>query len=99
GPWQAAARCAWCRACPCNTVCFMAESEPGGEIAPNELRAAQDDRGRVLEMVRVSAGDGRLTAEELDERLEQAMTARTFGELARLVGDLAAAGGAGSPGE
>ena len=54
----------------------MAESEPGGEIARSELRASHDDRDRVVEMLRVSAGDGRLTAEELDERLEQAMTAR-----------------------
>ena len=63
----------------------MAESEPGGEVARNELRASHDDRDRVVELLRVSAGDGRLTAEELDERLEQAMTARTYGELARLV--------------
>jgi hypothetical protein len=48
-------------------------------------------------MLRVSAGDGRLTAEELDERLEQAMTARTYGELARLVADLPATGSAVSP--
>ena len=60
----------------------MAESEPGGEIARSELRASHDDRDRVVELLRVSAGDGRLTAEELDERLEQAMTARTYGELA-----------------
>jgi hypothetical protein len=70
----------------------MAESEPGGEIARNELRASHDDRDRVVELLRVSAGDGRLTAEELDERLEQAMTARTYGELARLVADLPAQG-------
>ena len=70
----------------------MAESEPGGEIARSELRASHDDRDRVVELLRVSAGDGRLTAEELDERLEQAMTARTYGELARLVADLPAAG-------
>lgn len=75
----------------------MAESEPGGEIARNELRASHDDRDRVVEMLRVSAGDGRLTAEELDERLEQAMTARTYGELARLVADLPAVGSALSP--
>ena len=72
----------------------MAESEPGGEIARNELRASHDDRDRVVELLRVSAGDGRLTAEELDERLEQAMTARTYGELARLVADLPAVGSA-----
>jgi len=70
----------------------MAESEPGGEIARSELRASYDDRDRVVELLRVSAGDGRLTAEELDERLERAMTARTYGELARLVADLPAAG-------
>jgi Domain of unknown function (DUF1707) len=75
----------------------MAESEPGGEIARSELRASHDDRDRVVEMLRVSAGDGRLTAEELDERLEQAMTARTYGELARLVADLPAVGSALSP--
>src|SRR5207248_4138080 len=75
----------------------MAESEPGGEIARSELRASHDDRDRVVELLRVSAGDGRLTAEELDERLEQAMSARTYGELARLVADLPAAGAAVSP--
>ena len=75
----------------------MAQSEPGGEIARSELRASHDDRDRVVEMLRVSAGDGRLTAEELDERLEQAMTARTYGELARLVADLPATGSAVSP--
>ena len=70
----------------------MADSEPGGEVARNELRASHDDRDRVVEMLRVSAGDGRLTADELDERLELAMTARTYGELAKLVADLPAAG-------
>ena len=75
----------------------MAESEPGAEIARSELRASHDDRDRVVELLRVSAGDGRLTAEELDERLEQAMTARTYGELAKLVADLPAQGGVVSP--
>jgi len=75
----------------------MAESEPGGEIARSELRASHEDRDRVVELLRVSAGDGRLTSEELDERLEQAMTARTYGELGRLVADLPAAGSAVSP--
>jgi hypothetical protein len=76
----------------------MADSEPGGEVARSELRASHDDRDRVVELLRVAAGDGRLTAEELDERLELAMTARTYGELARLVSDLPAAGSApGAP--
>ena len=74
----------------------MADSEPGSELARNELRASHDDRDRVVEMLRISAGDGRLTAEELDERLELAMTARTYGELATLVSDLPEAGSVGS---
>ena len=70
----------------------MTDSEPGNEVARSELRASHEDRDRVVEMLRVSAGDGRLTAEELDERLERAMTARTYGELAELVADLPASG-------
>jgi hypothetical protein len=70
----------------------MADSEPGREVARSELRASYEDRDRVVELLRVSAGDGRLTADELDERLELAMTARTYGELAKLVADLPASG-------
>jgi hypothetical protein len=75
----------------------MTDSEPGHEVARSELRASHDDRDRVVELLRVSAGDGRLTAEELDERLELAMTARTYGELAKLVTDLPAAGSVTGP--
>jgi hypothetical protein len=58
---------------------------------PAELRASHTDRDRVVELLRIAAGDGRLTAEELDERLEAALTARTFSELAVLTTDLPAA--------
>jgi Domain of unknown function (DUF1707) len=75
----------------------MADSEPGHEVARSQLRASHEDRDRVVELLRVSAGDGRLTADELDERLELAMTARTYGELAKLVSDLPAAGSAAAP--
>ena len=74
----------------------MTDSEPGHEVARSELRASHEDRDRVVELLRVSAGDGRLTADELDERLELALTARTYGELARLVADLPAARSAAS---
>jgi hypothetical protein len=74
----------------------MADSEPGREVERSELRASHEDRDRVVELLRVSAGDGRLTPEELDERLEVAMTARTYGELAKLVADLPAAGSVAS---
>jgi hypothetical protein len=55
-----------------------------------ELRASHADRDRIAEQLRVAAGDGRLTMEELDERLEKALSARTGSELALLVTDLPA---------
>ena len=77
------------------------EAAAGGELAARrepvpqgKLRASHQDRDRVVEILRVAAGDGRLSSDELDERLEAALTARTFGELAALTTDLPAAGGA-----
>jgi hypothetical protein len=55
-----------------------------------DLRASHDDRDRAVETLRIAAGDGRLSAEELDTRLEAALSARTLGELAELVADLPA---------
>ena len=72
--------------------------ERGNEAVPaTEIRASHEDRDRVVELLRVSAGDGRLTAEELDQRLDVALTARTHGELAALVADLPAAPGSAVP--
>ncbi|HEX6522655.1 MAG TPA: DUF1707 domain-containing protein [Streptosporangiaceae bacterium] len=64
----------------------------GGEITRSQLRASHEDRDRVVEQLRVAAGDGRLTATELDQRLELALSARTYGELAKLIADLPTAG-------
>jgi Domain of unknown function (DUF1707) len=66
-----------------------------GELAPDHrnLRVSHEDRDQVAEQLRVAAGDGRLTADELDERLETALTARTYGELEVLLADLPAAAG------
>jgi hypothetical protein len=64
------------------------------EVAsPGDVRASHEDRDRVVELLRVAAGDGRLTADELDARLEVALVARTWGELAALTTDLPAAPG------
>ncbi|MFF7186056.1 DUF1707 domain-containing protein [Streptomyces sp. NPDC008222] len=46
------------------------------------------DRDQAVEILQVAAGDGRLTAAELDERVEAALTARTASDLAVLVADL-----------
>jgi hypothetical protein len=68
----------------------MAEQGKPGELARSGMRASHEDRDRTVEMLRVAAGDGRLTADELEERLEAALTAKTYGELATLVADLPA---------
>jgi len=62
----------------------------GDQVVLSQLRASHRDRDRVVEVLRVAAGDGRLTAEELDQRLEAALTASTYGELAALTTDLPA---------
>jgi Domain of unknown function (DUF1707) len=63
--------------------------EPGAEP---ELRASHADRDRIAEILSAAAGDGRLTAAELDERLEAALSARTGSELAALTADLPLSG-------
>lgn len=77
-----------------------------GEISPSagagpdarpELRASHEDRDRAVEILRVAAGDGRLTAAELDDLIEAALTARTRGELAGLTADLPAVPGQAEP--
>ncbi|MFI6805236.1 DUF1707 domain-containing protein [Streptomyces luteogriseus] len=61
-----------------------------------EVRASHADRDRAVDVLRVAAGDGRLTLEELEERLETALCARTVGELAELTVDLPAVAGPAS---
>jgi hypothetical protein len=54
------------------------------------LRASDADREQIAERLRQAAVEGRLLAEELDERLGAALTARTYGELDAIVSDLPA---------
>lgn len=63
-------------------------ARPAGQLASHA------DRDRVVEVLRTAAGDGRLTADELDQRLEAALTARTVAELEPLLADLTAAAAA-----
>ncbi|MFD0507537.1 DUF1707 domain-containing protein [Streptomyces chiangmaiensis] len=65
--------------------------EFAGSGASLQLRASHADRDRVVDVLRIAAGDGRLTSDELDERLEAALSARTMGELSVLTADLPAA--------
>jgi len=52
------------------------------------LRASDEDREQVAERLRKAATEGRLLAEEFEQRLASALRARTYGELDLLVADL-----------
>ena len=65
---------------------MSADSPASG--GPPEVRASDADRDRVLDLLRTAVGDGRLTADEFEERMEAALSARTLGELAVLTADL-----------
>lgn len=55
---------------------------------PARLRASHEDRERVAAVIREQWQAGRLTDEELEERLGRALSARTLGNLRSLVHDL-----------
>src|ERR1700744_5611056 len=59
----------------------MTENQP-------EVRASNQDRDDAVKILRAAAGEGRLTADELNERTEAAQSARTRGELGALMRDL-----------
>ena len=52
------------------------------------MRAADADRDRVAELLNTAYVEGRLTKDEYDARLESALSARTHGDLDRVVIDL-----------
>ena len=53
-----------------------------------ELRIGDAERHDVTEILRRAAGEGRITLDELDERLEAAYAARTYADLVPLTADL-----------
>jgi hypothetical protein len=61
------------------------------------LRASDADRERVADVLRQAAGDGRLTMEELDERLDAVYAAKTYAELEPITRDLPASGHVPAP--
>ena len=67
------------------TRAFAASGEPG------TMRAADADRDRVVEFLNTAYSEGRLSKDEHDGRLENALSARTYADLDQLVTDLPAA--------
>lgn len=56
---------------------------------PDHLLASDEDRARVAEVLDAAYADGRLDLAEHQERMDRALAARTFGDLAPLTTDLA----------
>lgn len=75
----------------------MSQPTPWEPAAPLDQRVSDEDRDRICDVLRIAAGDGRLTLAELDERLEACYAARTYADLAALVGDLPGQALAGLP--
>jgi uncharacterized membrane protein len=54
----------------------------------DRMRISDSDRDRAAARLREHYAEGRLTAEELDERITAALNARTVGDLRRVMADL-----------
>ena len=63
----------------------------------SRLRISDDDRHQVAELLRRSAGEGRLDIEELEQRLDATYAAKTYGELFPITADLPVAAGTPTP--
>jgi hypothetical protein len=63
-------------------------SSPPAVPEPRNLRASDADRERVASVLREAAGDGRLSLDELDERLDAVFAAKTYAELEPITHDL-----------
>ncbi len=57
-------------------------------LAADDKLASDAERDALISDLRTHAGEGRLTVDELDERIAAALSARTRAELAPLVDDL-----------
>jgi Domain of unknown function (DUF1707)/Cell wall-active antibiotics response 4TMS YvqF len=81
-------------------------SDPGSSALPSPdprgslpaLRASDVDRERAADRLRDAAGEGRLTVDELDERLTRCYVAKTVADLAELTADVVASGDDAAPG-
>ena len=74
----------------------LPEPRDVGPIAGGDMRVSDRDRDLVTQVLTTAYSDGRLTKDELDDRIETAMQAKTFDDLTPLTRDLVPLGGAPS---
>jgi hypothetical protein len=65
-------------------------------IHRDQLRAADSERDAIAERLAAAMSEGRLDADEYQQRLERAYAARTYADLGRLVDDLPASASLGA---
>ena len=67
--------------------------DPDGRLPADvsAVHCSEDDRSRVVEVIKAAFADGRLNAEEYADRVTMALKSRTHSELARVTSDLPAA--------
>jgi Domain of unknown function (DUF1707) len=71
--------------------------EEGAAAGYGRLRASHADREHVIDTLKTAFADGRLDQDELDARVGQTLTARTYAELATVTADIPAAPAQASP--
>ena len=69
---------------PAGIVIFVSDDLPGAD----DLRAGNAEREVVVRRLNDAFGEGRLDIDELDERIAQAYSAKTMGDLRPLLADL-----------
>jgi uncharacterized protein DUF1707 len=57
-------------------------------VPRDQMRAADEDRERVAARLRQALEEGRLTLDEVDQRLVEVYASKTFGDLDQVVADL-----------
>ena len=72
-------------------------SELSGPADRGLMRVSDGDRDQAAQVLREAAGQGRISMDELDERLELAYAAKTYADLAAITRDLPQEGAVLSP--
>ena len=67
---------------------YLGSPADAGPARRTDQRASDADRDIAADILCAAVGDGRLTLDELDDRLGAALSARTTIELAALIADL-----------
>jgi hypothetical protein len=73
---------------PQDSVPAQPPAPPTGDELALRRRVSDAEREDVADVLRESAGEGRLTYAELEERLETLYASKTYGELVELTADL-----------